>query len=170
MVHALLGCSWDEHTAAATTDPGHAQRRAWRWRGRWSERCRFHRRALPELGHVETKPDVAGQGGPCFCDWLGLAEAWGSLRHVPVLRAGLTRASRELVFRYIGAWSTAGSPRSPTCDAASTGDWLPPSEPMPLKTSADPVFSPCVRPTCSLSLDQLQALTHSTQPQPQHGH
>ena len=58
MVDTLLGCARDKRTAAAATDPSHAQRRTWRWRGRWSERCRFHRRALPEPGHVETKPDV----------------------------------------------------------------------------------------------------------------
>ena len=89
MVNTLLGCARDKRTAAAATDPSHAQRRTWRWRGRWSERCRFHRRALPEPGHVETKPDVWPARVDHASDWLGLAEAWGSLRHVPALRAGL---------------------------------------------------------------------------------
>ena len=76
MVDTLLGCARDERTATAATDPSHAQRRAWRWRGRWSERCRFHRRALPELGHVETKPDVWPSRVDHASDWPKLGGAY----------------------------------------------------------------------------------------------
>ena len=74
MVDTLLGCARDERTATAATDPSHAQRRTWRWRGRWSER-RFHRRALPEPGHVETKPDTSPMCGRP--GWTMLLIDWG---------------------------------------------------------------------------------------------
>ena len=109
MVDAVLGwCARDERAATTTAaEPGHAQPSA-SCDGCWSERRRFHRRSLPELSHVETKPDVASQHGPRGC----LAEAGLRLGQPGAcslaLRGGLRRASRLKAepARLLTAWGS----------------------------------------------------------------